>query len=130
MPATRRQAFYTNLPPRSYRFRVIASNNSGVWNETGDTLEFSIAPAYYQTNWFRASLVAAFFLALWALYRLRLHQLAREFNAQLEGRVDERLRVARDLARYAAAEFSGADARFPNGAQSASWAKRSGGGSA
>ena len=53
---------YTNLPPRKYRFRVIASNNSGVWNETGDTLEFSIAPAYYQTNWFRASLVAAFFL--------------------------------------------------------------------
>src|SRR5262249_26160746 len=32
---TRRQAFYTNLRPRSYRFRVIASNNSGVWNETG-----------------------------------------------------------------------------------------------
>ena len=68
-----------------------------MWNEAGDTLDFSIAPAYYQTNWFRASLVAAFFLALWALYRLRLHQIAREFNAQLEGRVDERLRVARDL---------------------------------
>ncbi len=93
----RRQVFYNDLPPRQYRFRVIASNNSGVWNETGDTLEFSIAPAYYQTNWFRASLVAAFFLALWALYRLRLHQIAREFNAQMEGRVDERLRVARDL---------------------------------
>jgi len=92
-----RQTTYTNLPPRNYRFRVMACNNSGVWNETGDSLEFSIAPAYYQTNWFRASLVAAFFLALWALYRLRLHQLAREFNAQMEGRVDERLRVARDL---------------------------------
>jgi ligand-binding sensor domain-containing protein/signal transduction histidine kinase len=92
-----RQVQYSNLPPRNYRFRVTASNNSGVWNETGDTLEFSIAPAYYQTNWFRASLAAAFFLALWALYRLRLHQIAREFNAQMEGRVDERLRVARDL---------------------------------
>jgi signal transduction histidine kinase/sugar lactone lactonase YvrE len=92
-----RQATYTNLPPRNYRFRVMASNNSGVWNETGDTLEFSIAPAWYQTNWFLASLVAAFFLALWALYRLRLRQIAREFNANLEGRVDERLRVARDL---------------------------------
>jgi signal transduction histidine kinase len=75
----------------------MASNNSGVWNETGDSLEFSIAPAYYQTSWFRASLVAVFFLALWALHRLRLHQLGREFNANLEGRVDERLRVARDL---------------------------------
>ena len=49
-----RQVQYTNLPPRTYRFRVIACNNSGVWNETGDTLEFSIAPAYYQTTWFSA----------------------------------------------------------------------------
>ncbi len=92
-----RQATYTNLAPRKYRFRVIASNNSGVWNETGDSLEFSVAPAYYQTNWFRASLVAAFFLALWALYRMRLRQIAQEFNARLEGRVEERTRVARDL---------------------------------
>src|SRR5262249_9910386 len=45
----RRQAFYNNLPPRNYRFRVIASNNSGVWNEAGASLDFSIAPAYYQT---------------------------------------------------------------------------------
>ena len=68
-----------------------------MWNETGDTLEFSIAPAYYQTTWFYASCVAAFLAMLWGLYRLRLYQIAREFNAQLDGRVDERLRVARDL---------------------------------
>jgi ligand-binding sensor domain-containing protein/signal transduction histidine kinase len=92
-----RLAFYTNLPPRDYRFRVMASNNSGVWNETGDSLEFSIAPAYYQTTWFYASCVAAFLAMLWGLYRLRLYQIRREFNAQLDGRVDERLRVARDL---------------------------------
>ena len=93
----RRQVFYTNLPPRSYRFRVIASNNRGLWNETGDTIEFSIAPAYYQANWFRASLVAAFFLGLWALYRFRLRQIAREYGSHLEGRVAERVRVAREL---------------------------------
>ena len=51
---TRRQAFYTDLPPGNYTFRVIAANSDGVWNETPATLEFSIAPAYYQTNWFRA----------------------------------------------------------------------------
>jgi hypothetical protein len=45
---TRRQAFYNNLPPRSYRFRVTASNNSGVWNEAGAALDFSVAPAYYK----------------------------------------------------------------------------------
>ncbi len=70
----RRQAFYDNLPPRNYRFRVIASNNNGVWNEAGDTLDFSIDPAYFQTTWFRASCVAAFFALLWAAYRYRLHQ--------------------------------------------------------
>jgi PAS domain S-box-containing protein len=74
----RRQAFYTNLPPRQYRFRVIASNNSGVWNETGDTLEFFIAPAYYQTNWFRA-LVTAVVLALMGMaYQIRVWRVQRE----------------------------------------------------
>jgi signal transduction histidine kinase len=88
---------YSNLPPRQYRFRVIACNNSGMWNETGDTLELSIDPAYYQTTWFYALCAAAFLAMLWGLYRLRLYQVRREFNAQLDGRVDERLRVAREL---------------------------------
>jgi len=92
-----RQAKYTNLAPRTYHFRVIACNNSDVWNETGDTLEFSIAPAYYQTPWFYASCVVAFLAILWGLYRLRLYQIRREFDAQLDGRVGERLRVAREL---------------------------------
>jgi signal transduction histidine kinase/ligand-binding sensor domain-containing protein len=92
-----RKAFYNNLPPRNYRFRVAASNNSGVWNEEGAFLDFSIAPAYYQTNWFRALCVAAFLALLWGLYQLRLQQLAREFNAGLEARVNERTRIAREL---------------------------------
>ncbi|MBV8524561.1 MAG: hypothetical protein JOY71_20970, partial [Acetobacteraceae bacterium] len=74
----KRDVEYTNLPPRNYRFRVMASNNSGVWNETGDTLEFSVAPAYYQTNWFRALCAAAVLLAMWALYRYRVWQVQRE----------------------------------------------------
>src|SRR5437763_1751713 len=75
----------------------MACNNSGVWNEAGDMLEFSIAPEYYQTTWLYTSCVFAFLATLWGLYRLRVYQIRREFNAQLEGRVDERLRVARDL---------------------------------
>jgi hypothetical protein len=75
-----RQAQYTNLSPRHYRFRVAASNNSGVWNEQGDVLDFSIAPAYYQTNWFRTLLVAAISALVWAAYRLRVRQLQREFQ--------------------------------------------------
>jgi len=96
-PGTRRQAYYTDLRPGSYTFRVIACSSDGVWNEAGDTVQFSIDSAYYQTNWFRAALVAAFLLAMWVLYRLRVHQLAREVTAHIEGQVDERLRVAREL---------------------------------
>jgi signal transduction histidine kinase len=93
----RRQAFYNNLPPRSYRFRVVASNNSGVWNEAGTALEFSVAPAFYQTLWFRLTMVAASVGFLAALYQLRLRRLAWQFNMRLEERVNERTRVARDL---------------------------------
>jgi signal transduction histidine kinase/ligand-binding sensor domain-containing protein len=92
-----RKAFYNDLPPRGYRFRVAASNNSGVWNEAGASFDFSIASAYYQTAWFRLSCVAAFLAFLWALYRYRLHQIAREYNVRLEERVGERTRIARDL---------------------------------
>jgi signal transduction histidine kinase/ligand-binding sensor domain-containing protein len=108
----RRQAFYTNLAPRSYRFRVAASNNSGVWNENGDSVEFSIAPAYYQTNWFRASCAAAFLALLWGLHRYRLHQIAREFNARLDERVNERTRIARDLHDTLLQSFQGLMLRF------------------
>ena len=62
-----REVQYSNLPPGPYRFRVIACNNSGVWNEQGDSLEFSIAPAYYQTNWFRVLCAVLFLALLWAL---------------------------------------------------------------
>jgi signal transduction histidine kinase/ligand-binding sensor domain-containing protein len=93
----RRQAFYTDLKPGHYRFRVTACNSQGVWNQTGASLDFSIAPAYWQTNWFRAACVAAFMVLLWMLYRMRLRRLAREFTAGLEARVNERTRIAREL---------------------------------
>jgi PAS domain S-box-containing protein len=72
---TRRQAFYTDLKPRHYRFRVTARNGNGVWNPTGASLDFVVLPAYYQTNWFRFFCVAAFIVLLWALHRWRVHQL-------------------------------------------------------
>src|ERR1700756_4336898 len=75
---TRRQALYSNLPPRNSRFRVIASNNSGVWNDTGASLDFAIAPAYYQTKWFGVLCAVAFLTLLWGVYRLRVRQLRRE----------------------------------------------------
>ena len=70
-----RKVQYSNLPPRHYRFRVIAANNSGVSNEQGDTLEFDIPPAWYQTLWLRAICAVAFFLLLWSAYLLRVRHL-------------------------------------------------------
>jgi len=78
---TRRQAFYSTLPPRNYTFRVKACNNSGVWNEAGASLDFFVAPAYYQTLWFRSLGVVLFLAVLAALYRLRLGHLERQRDA-------------------------------------------------
>ena len=96
-PGTRRQAYYTDLRPGKYRFRVIACNNSGVWNEEGASLDFSIAPAWYQTNWFRMACGATLLLLLWFIYQLRLQQLRHQFSIALDARVNERTRIARDL---------------------------------
>jgi signal transduction histidine kinase len=107
-----RRAYYNDLPPRNYRFRVMASNNSGEWNEAGASFDFAIAPAYYQTRWFQTSCVAAFLGFLWALYRYRLHQIAHHFNMQLEARVHERTRMARDLHDTLLQSFQGLLLRF------------------
>jgi signal transduction histidine kinase/ligand-binding sensor domain-containing protein len=94
---TRREASYTNLGPGNFRFRVIASNNDGVWNETGSSVAFTIAPAYYQTRWFYALCGLAILLALFALYRLRLRQVSAQIRGRLEARLAERERIAREL---------------------------------
>ena len=92
-----REVQYTNLGPGTYDFRVMARNNSGVWNEEGAALEFVIPPAWYQTNWFHALCAATFLALLWAAYQFRVRQLAYQFNMRLEERVSERTRIARDL---------------------------------
>jgi signal transduction histidine kinase/ligand-binding sensor domain-containing protein len=107
-----RQVQYTNLRPGPYRFRVTACNNSGVWNETGTFLDFSIAPAYWQTNWFRAACMAALVALLWGLYQLRLRQVARQFNMAMEARIGERTRIARELHDTLLQSFHGLLLRF------------------
>ncbi|HET9832895.1 MAG TPA: two-component regulator propeller domain-containing protein [Vicinamibacterales bacterium] len=94
---TRRQAFYTNLRPGSYRFRVAAANNDGVWNEAGATVQFAILPAFYQTAWFLALSILAATAMMWMLYRVRVRQVARRVRDRLEARLMERVRIAREL---------------------------------
>ena len=100
----RRQAYYTDLPPRQYRFRVAAANNSGVWNEVGAFVDFSIAPVYYQTNWFMAFSAGMVLAVAWAAHRIRVgmvekHQ--REISALnerlMKAQEQERIRIAGEL---------------------------------
>jgi hypothetical protein len=96
-PGTRRQAVYSDLRPGSYRFRVIACNNDGVWNEVGATLGFSIAPAWYQTNWFRIGFFLVVLFLLFAIYRFRVRQIATAMSVRFDERLAERTRLAREL---------------------------------
>jgi PAS domain S-box-containing protein len=77
-PVAAREAVYTNLGPGSYRFRLVASNSEGLWNGPEAAIALNVAPAYYQTYWFRSSCVAAFLVFLWGLHQLRVQQLRRE----------------------------------------------------
>jgi PAS domain S-box-containing protein len=77
-PVAAREAVYTNLGPGSYRFRLIASNSEGLWNGPETAIDLNVAPAYYQTYWFRFSCIAVFIALLWAGYQMRVHQ----FQAQ------------------------------------------------
>jgi len=96
-PGTRRQAFYTDLRPGRYQFRVIACNSDGVWNEQGAVLAFSVAPAWYQTNLFLLLCITAGLFVVWSLYRLRVRQVARAITTSFDERLAERTRMARDL---------------------------------
>ncbi|MDM0029086.1 sensor histidine kinase [Variovorax saccharolyticus] len=93
----RREAVYANLGPGEYRFRVIAANNDGVWNETGASMAFSIAPAFYQTRWFSALCAFGVLLLLFGLYKFRLRQVSAQIRSRLEARLAERERIAREL---------------------------------
>jgi ligand-binding sensor domain-containing protein/signal transduction histidine kinase len=96
-PSAAREAVYTNLPPRPYRFRVIASNPDGVWSGNEGAIGFEVEPLFWQTWWFRLSVVLACALAIIAIYRLRLHGLTKRLNVRFEERLAERTRIAQEL---------------------------------
>jgi ligand-binding sensor domain-containing protein len=86
-----RVAVYTNLPPGGYAFRVVASNNDGVWNNDGASIAFSIVPSWYETWWFRAGVVLAVLGMLALLHRVRvwrLHERERELTHEVAQRTD------------------------------------------
>jgi ligand-binding sensor domain-containing protein/two-component sensor histidine kinase len=90
---TRRDAFYTNLPPAKYRFHVYAANKDGVWSETGASFELRKLPHIYQSWWFYLLVGLAIGLFAYAIYRYRVHQVESRFGAVLK----ERGRIAREI---------------------------------
>ena len=94
---TRRQAFYNDLSPGRYTFRVIGSNNDGVWNSQGASINFTIPPAWYQTIWFKLLCVVVAAIFAYSLYQFRMRQYATMLKVRFDERIEERTRLARDL---------------------------------
>ncbi|SPE42908.1 putative Integral membrane sensor signal transduction histidine kinase [Candidatus Sulfopaludibacter sp. SbA3] len=89
----RRNVDYVGLPPAHYRFRVIACNNDGVWNNEGAALAFLVKPYYYQTWWFAAACLGGAGLLAWGAHRLRVQRVV----SRLQLIARERARLTREL---------------------------------
>lgn len=107
-----REALYTNLGPGTYRFRVIASNNDGVWNHQGAVLTFTIAPRFYQTYAFVALCIAVILFLGWLSYRRRVRAIADRTRGRFEVQLAERERIARELHDTLLQGFQGLMLRF------------------
>ncbi|WP_199100601.1 sensor histidine kinase [Dyella sp. ASV21] len=94
---TRREAFYSNLSPGRYRFRVIAANDDGVWNTLGATTVIAIAPWFFQTRWFYAACALALIALATGLFVWRMRLASERAHLQLMERMSERERIAREI---------------------------------
>ncbi len=86
---SRNSAIYTNLPPGQYTFYVKATNNNGIGNEQEAKLRIIIVPTFFQTVWFKISLVILILLILSLVYEIRIRSI-KKYNNTLERKVDER----------------------------------------
>jgi signal transduction histidine kinase len=92
-----RLAAYINLSPGTYWFEVEARNGDGKWSARAARQTLSIAPAYYQTIWFRASELMAAVVLIWLVMRMRIALVARQIEERMTERLRERDRIAREL---------------------------------
>lgn len=108
---------YRNLPPGSYHFVVNASDTNGMWSDNTAAVEFTVLPAFYQTNWFRVLCAVCVLALLWVAYQYRVRQLRHQFALTLEARVRERTSIARDLHDTLLQSFQGLLLRFQTASQ-------------
>jgi ligand-binding sensor domain-containing protein/signal transduction histidine kinase len=96
-PTPGREAVYTNLGPGSYRFRVMASNATGIWNGAEMAVPFELASAFWQTWWFRLCCVLIVALMVLIFLRLRVRRITNQMKVRFEERLAERTRIAQEL---------------------------------
>jgi signal transduction histidine kinase/ligand-binding sensor domain-containing protein/DNA-binding response OmpR family regulator len=75
--SNRRYATYTNLNPGKYKFRVKGSNNDGVWNNEGTSVEIIIMPPIWRSTWaYVVYVILAVGFTMYSIvtYTQRLHQ--------------------------------------------------------
>lgn len=96
-PGERRQVFYTQLGPGSYNFHIMAANDAGVWNRVGAALNFTIAPTFVQSIWFKLIIGLALTGLAWLAYSQRLRQETARLQGRFDVRIAERERIAREL---------------------------------
>lgn len=94
---SRREAVYTNLGPGHYEFELQAANEDGVWNLTGTSIAFDVAPAFYEAWWFKMVVAACLLFLAWLAYVVRFRNIKRNIRDRLSARHAERDRIARDL---------------------------------
>jgi signal transduction histidine kinase len=93
----RRMALYSRVPPGKYVFKVIASNDEGLWSESARTVSINIPPSFIQSIWFEILCAFVTLLLLSLLYVLRFRQVNAQIRARIYERVAERERIAREL---------------------------------
>jgi PAS domain S-box-containing protein len=101
---SRRTAYYTNIPPGSYRFLVVARNSDGVWSHTPDSILFTLRPHFYQTWPFGAMVVISvlgFFAGAYRVRVNRLHAQQRKLEALVQERTEELSRSERKFRQLA-----------------------------
>lgn len=86
---TTRTATYTNLDPGTYILRVKASNNDGIWNETGASITIIITPPFWKTWWFKLLAAVLLLTSVFAFFKIRMRSINRQ-KALLEKQVQDR----------------------------------------
>lgn len=118
---TRHEVTYTNLDPGTYAFRVKASNNDGVWNEQGSTLVLIITPPWWETPWFKLSLIAIMITVITVAYKIRTSIIRKKMEAEKQHELEvkevqvreERLKHEKELVELSKKKLE-AEVQFKN----------------